>query len=98
MSIKSTFEEIKSKSYAYMFLLPMLLGMFIIHFIPMIIGIIMSFLDLNQYTLAKYLSAPFVGLNNYFDVLFNPNGTIRIGLLQSVRNTIVYTIGAVSYT
>lgn len=98
MKIKSTIQEIREKSYAYMFILPMVIGMLIIHFIPMIIGIIMSFLDLNQYTLSKYLSAPFVGFRNYFDVLFNPKSTIRIGLLQAVRNTIIYTIGVTGGT
>jgi multiple sugar transport system permease protein len=85
-------QEIKNKSYAYMFILPMAAGMLIIHFTPLVMGIIMSFLDLNQYTLPLYLKSPFVGLKNYYDLLFNPSSTIRIGLLQAVRNTIIYTI------
>jgi multiple sugar transport system permease protein len=85
-------QEIKNKSYAYMFILPMAVGMLIIHFTPLVMGIIMSFLDLNQYTLSLYLKSPFVGLKNYYDLLFNPSSTIRIGLLQAVRNTIIYTI------
>jgi len=92
MNKKNIFQDIRNKSYAYAFLLPMVIGMLIIHFVPIIIGIIISFLDLNQYTLSLYLKAPFVGLKNYYDVLFNPQSTLRIGLFQAVRNTVIYTI------
>lgn len=98
MSLKNIFQEIKQKAYAYAFLAPMVFGMLIIHFTPMTIGLIMSFLDLNQYTLIQYLKAPFVGIKNYYDVLFNPSSTIRIGLLQAVRNTLIYTIGVTGGT
>jgi len=89
--MKKIIQDIKSKSYAYAFILPMAIGMLVIHFIPILLGVIMSFLDLNQYTLSLYLKSPFVGFRNYYDLLFNPSSTIRIGLLQAVRNTIIYT-------
>lgn len=84
--------EILRKRFAYYFILPTLVGMFIVHILPMIQGFYMTFIDLNQYTLSKYLSAPFVWLKNYYELLFDPTSTIRIGLLQAVRNTVVYTI------
>ncbi|HAR64544.1 MAG: sugar ABC transporter permease [Candidatus Margulisiibacteriota bacterium] len=40
----------------------------------------------------RYLSAPFVNWGNYYDVLFNPNSPVRIGLGQAVRNTLYYSV------
>ncbi len=82
----------KKYRIAYAFIAPTLIGMIIMHFIPILQGIYMSFLSLNNYTLSQYLGAPMVWFQNYYDVLLNPSSPIRIGLLQSVRNTIIYTV------
>ena len=66
--------------------------MLFLHVSPIIQGIYMSFLNINQNTLQSYLLAPFVGFDNYYKVLFDPNSAIHIGLLESVRNTAIYTI------
>jgi multiple sugar transport system permease protein len=66
--------------------------MFFLHIFPLVQAIYMSFLDLNQYTLSRYLLAPFVGFRNFSDILFNMNSPIHIGLLEAVRNTVIYTI------
>ena len=59
----------------------------------MVQGIYMAFLKLNQNTLSQYLGAPFVGLKNFQDILFNPNSLIRIsGLGGAFRNTVIYAI------
>ncbi len=65
--------------------------MLLLHLTPIIQGFFMSFLQLNQITLSQYLGAPFVGLKNYNSVLLDPNSPLRIGLVDSVRNTILYT-------
>jgi len=52
----------------------------------------MSFLRLNNFTLGQYLGAPFVWLKNYYDVLLNTASPMRIGIMGSIRNTIIYTI------
>ena len=77
---------------AYLFVLPTALAMLLLHVVPIFQGIYMSFLDLNQFTLNQYLGAPFIGLQNYYDVLINAKSPIRLGLVEATRNTIIYTI------
>jgi multiple sugar transport system permease protein len=52
----------------------------------------MSFLNLNQLTLQRYLLAPFVWFDNYYKVLIDPGSPIRIGIFEAVRNTVIYTV------
>ncbi|KEO81648.1 ABC transporter permease [Tumebacillus flagellatus] len=78
--------------FAYWLILPSFLFMVVVHFIPMIQGIWMSFLNLNQFTLPKYLGAPAAGFQNYIDLLTNPDNPIRAGLGYAIRNTILYSI------
>lgn len=82
----------RNYGFAYVLVLPALLFMLLVHFIPMAEGIYMSFLKLNQFTLPLFLGAPFVGLANYVHVLTNPQDPIRAGLGFAVRNTVIYTI------
>lgn len=89
---KSVWEEIKKYKFAYGFILPTFLGMLFLHILPIIQGIYMAFLNLNQFTLSSYLLAPFVGFQNFSDILFNLESPIHIGLLEAVRNTVIYTI------
>jgi len=77
---------------AYFLIFPALLFMLLVHLIPMIQGIMMSFLKLNQFTLGQFLKAPFVGLENYTNLLFNEKNPMRAGLLLAVRNTVIYSV------
>jgi len=52
----------KQNLFAYAMLIPTFVCMMCIHFIPMLQGIYMSLLDLNQLTMTKFLNAPFIGL------------------------------------
>ena len=86
-----------SKTYrehrlAYIFITPAVLAMTLLHFIPLVQGVWISLLRLNQFTLSKYLAAPFVGMENYYDVLFNPSSPMRLGFFTALRNTFFYTI------
>ena len=82
--------EAKRYKIAYAFIAPACFGMLLLHFSPLVQGIYMSFLRLNQFTLFAYLQAPFVGLKNYTDALFNPHSPIRIGLGHAAFNTLIY--------
>lgn len=72
--------------------------MLLLHLLPIVQGFWMSFLQLNQFTISQYLAAPFIGLGNFYTVLFEPNSTIRIGLLEAVRNTVIYTVAVTAGT
>ncbi len=89
---KGLWHRIKQNRFAYYFILPTLLAMLFLHLSPIVQGIYMSFLKLNQFTLQQYLLAPFVGFDNYYKVLIDPGSPIRIGLFDAVRNTIIYTV------
>lgn len=56
--------RLKHYRFAYLLILPTLIGMLMVHFIPTVQGIWMSFLKLNQFTLGQFLRAPFIGLDN----------------------------------
>ena len=90
--LKRFWRRVVKYRIAYLFVLPTVLGMLLLHVVPIFQGIYMSFLDLNQFTLNQYLGAPFIGLQNYYDVLINAKSPIRLGLLEATRNTIIYTI------
>ncbi len=77
---------------AYLFVAPAFLGMLLVHYGPMLQGIYMGFLDLRLQTLRLYLQAPFVGLENYREVLLNPESTFRAGFLYAVRTTLLYAL------
>lgn len=66
--------------------------MLMVHVVPMVEGVYMSFLKLNQFTLPQLLHAPFVGLANYKGVLFDVQNPIRHGLGLAVRNTAIYAV------
>jgi len=82
----------KKYGLAYTFIAPAVLGMLLVHYWPMLQGIYMSFLDLNLRTLHLYLKAPFVGLANYYEILFNTESTFRTGFVYAVRTTILYSL------
>ncbi len=77
---------------AYTFLAPAALGILLLQAFPLLQGIYLSFLRSRKDLLLKYLSAPFIGLENYREILFNPNSPLRSGLGDAIRNTVVYTI------
>jgi len=89
---KDLLAQIKKYRFAYWFVLPTFLAMVSLHIFPVVQAFYMSFLDLNQFTISQYLLAPFVGFKNYVDILFNMNSPIHIGLFESIRNTVIYTL------
>lgn len=89
---QSLASRIKVNRHAYFFILPTIVGMLLIHLVPIVQGMYMSFLQLNQNTLPLYLAAPFIGLDNFAQLL-DPNSLIRIsGLQEAARNTFIYSI------
>jgi multiple sugar transport system permease protein len=84
--------EWRRNGLAYLMVLPAFLFMLLVHVWPMIQGVYMSFLKLTQYTLRQFLHAPWIGLQNYKDVLLDDENPIRQGLMIAARNTGIYTV------
>jgi multiple sugar transport system permease protein len=82
----------KLDPFPYLLLLPALLLMAAVNLTPIVQGLYMSLLKLNQFTLSQYLDAPFIGLDNYRRVLFDADNPLRAGLGLALRNTVLYTL------
>lgn len=89
---ETLFTRIKKNKLAYLLITPAIIGMILIHLIPIVSGLAMSFLKLNQFTLKQFLKAPFIGLDNYRTILFDPASTIRSGFLDALRNTAIFGV------
>ena len=75
----------------YALLTPAVVLELVIHVVPMVTGIYMSFLKLTKFFIADWSSAPFAGLHNY-QLSFDFNAAIGHALLQSFFITCGYTI------
>jgi multiple sugar transport system permease protein len=75
----------------YILLLPALLLELLIHLIPMVVGIVMSFKELTQFFIHNWGSAPWTGLGNY-RVAVNFHAAIGQALLHSFWVTCGFTV------
>jgi multiple sugar transport system permease protein len=75
----------------YLLVLPAILLELLIHIIPMLVGIWMSFIKLTQFFIANWSEAPAAGLSNY-KVAVNFSTPIGRSLLHSFTVSILYTL------
>ncbi|MFD8692002.1 carbohydrate ABC transporter permease [Streptomyces sp. NPDC059651] len=86
--------RIRQGGLPYLLLLPAVLLELLIHVIPMIIGIVMSFRQLTQFFIGNWGAAPWTGLDNY-RIAVDFNAPIGEALLHSFFVTCVFTFFAV---
>jgi multiple sugar transport system permease protein len=79
-------------AFPYLLLAPAALMMLVVNLVPIVQGLRMSLLKLNQYTLSQYMDAPFAGLRNYRGVLLDPDDPVHAGMLLALRNTALYSL------
>lgn len=79
----------------YLLIAPTILLELLVHFVPMVSGVVMSFYQLTLFTLHHWSTAPFGGLSN-FRLAANVNGPIGSALLHSFEITVPYTIVVVA--
>lgn len=77
-----------------MLLLPALLFELLVHLVPMVVGVFISFKALTQLYLAQWQHAPWAGLSNY-RIVADVNGAIGQALLHSFVVTCAFTALAV---
>ncbi len=65
---------------------PNLILLFVFIVIPFLVGIYISFLDLDQYSLRKFFSAPFIGFQNYVEAFTSA------GLLHSIWVSLSFSL------
>lgn len=79
----------------YIFILPAVLAMIMVHIIPMGWGILISFKDLTIRNIRNWQEAPWYGLKNYIKA-FNPVTTVGQRFLRSLQNILVYGVVTIS--
>jgi len=75
----------------YLLLIPAVLLELLVHIIPMLVGIWMSFVELTQFYIRNWTQAPMAGFNNY-KIALDFNSPIGRDLLHSFTITLVYTL------
>ncbi|MEO3808989.1 sugar ABC transporter permease [Sphaerisporangium sp. B11E5] len=78
----------------YLLILPAVLLELLIHVVPMLVGVGMSFLRLTQFFIRNWSAAPFAGLDNY-RVAVDFDSAVGRSLLHSFTVTVVFTAIAV---
>ena len=73
---------------------PAIVFMLIVHLLPALGGLYLSFKNLNLFTFRELFGAPWIGFGNYEQVLFEDN-PLRSGFTAAVGNTAVYTFWTV---
>ena len=87
----------ETRKLPYLLIIPALLFELLIHVVPMLAGVVVSFLEMNQFTLRNWAQAPFVGLRNYQAGL-DFSGPIGSGLLNSFLITVAFTVLVVGFS
>ncbi|MFD3730344.1 carbohydrate ABC transporter permease [Streptomyces sp. NPDC058632] len=75
----------------YLLLLPALLLELLVHLVPMVIGIVMSFKELTQFYIRDWGTAPWAALDNY-KVAVDFDAPVGAALLHSFFVTIAFTV------
>lgn len=88
--------KLRKNSTPYLLILPAVLGMVLVHFIPMIWGFVISFLDLNIYNVINWAKAPFVGLSNYVNG-FSSVTTLGQRFFRSIFNVAYYSLVTITF-
>ncbi|TXS33381.1 carbohydrate ABC transporter permease [Streptomyces sp. gb1(2016)] len=87
-------DRIRQGGLPYLLLLPAVLLELLIHLIPMIVGIVMSFRQLTQFFINNWSAAPWTGLDNY-RLAVDFDAPIGEALFHSFFVTCVFTFFAV---
>ncbi|HET7304950.1 MAG TPA: sugar ABC transporter permease [Segeticoccus sp.] len=81
----------------YLLVAPAVLLELLIHIIPMLVGVWMSFVELTQFFIANWSAAPYAGLGNY-RVALDFSGPLGSDLLRSFGVTAAYTVLVVGFS
>jgi multiple sugar transport system permease protein len=86
------------RRFAWALIAPAALFMLLVHGLPTVGGIYLSFKELNTFTFALLFDAPSAGVSNYSAILFDADSPLRPGFFGAVQNTAVYTVATVGGT
>ncbi|MDT9694835.1 sugar ABC transporter permease [Streptomyces sp. P17] len=75
----------------YLLLLPALILVLLVHLVPMVIGIAVSFKELTQFYIRDWGTAPWTGFDNY-SLAVDFNAPVGEALLKSFLTTCLFTV------
>jgi multiple sugar transport system permease protein len=87
--------RVRRVALPYLLLLPALLLELLVHLVPMVIGIVMSFKELTQFYIRDWSTAPWTGLGNY-KVSVDFDAPVGEALLHSFFVTVGFTLLSVA--
>ena len=88
---RTSWPRVRRAALPYLLLLPAVCFELLVHIIPMLVGIWVSFKQLTVYFIRNWTAAPGAGLNNYKFAL-NFNNAVGQALLHSFWVTLAYTV------
>jgi multiple sugar transport system permease protein len=88
-----TFGLDNDTSFAYKLIIPALAMMFVIHFVPIVWGFVISFMQVDASYLSHWTDAPFVGLEHYLQI-FRPKTIVGSEFWFALRQTILFGLGS----
>jgi multiple sugar transport system permease protein len=88
----------RRQRFALLLIAPALVFMIVVHLVPTAAGIYLAFLQLDTFTFFLLFDAPWVGFENFRNVLFEADNPLRSGFLEATWNTIYYTGWTVGLT
>ncbi|WP_328328918.1 sugar ABC transporter permease [Kribbella sp. NBC_00382] len=80
-----------SRKLPYLLLAPAVVLELLIHIVPMLVGIWMSFVKLTKFFIANWSAAPWAGFNNY-RVAVDFHNAVGEGLLKSFGVTVAFSL------
>ena len=83
---------------AYWLIAPALAVMLLVHVLPALGGVAISFKNLNTFTFSRLFGAPWNGLENYRSILFDSANPLHSGFFDALRNSLIYTATTVGGT
>ncbi len=83
--------QLNKRYIPYLFIAPAVIFEFIIHILPMLVGIAISLIGLTLFYIHYWTQAPLIGLQNY-KVALNFTGAAGSALLSSFLITVAYTL------
>ncbi|WP_256107115.1 carbohydrate ABC transporter permease [Streptomyces sp. ODS05-4] len=86
--------RVRRTALPYLLLLPALLLEILVHLLPIVIGVAMSFKELTQFYLRDWGAAPWRGLDN-FRLVVDLDGSAGQALLKSFVTTCLFTAASV---
>lgn len=91
----SLYEKKRRDSLPYKLIMPAAVSMLLIHFLPTVIGIVLSFTNFSSSALRDWSKAKFVGLQNYSSILFG-NAVQTEKYLSSAKATLIYAVCSIA--